>query len=146
MAAAWPLIRDRVLSAVPPLLTGVTVWDGRVVTQAKPASWLTVGYQPSTVEDSAGSYEQSPSQVGGYAAEENGTLLMEAGARTGSTETPDAFGIADVVHGWVDGDMTLGGLLPQGSTASVAVQVVEAQQKAGAVQRLLITLTYFTRV
>ena len=146
MTAAWPLVRDQLVTVLPGLLTGVTVWDGKVVTQHKPAAFVTIGYQPSASEDSAGSYQQGPSAVGGFDAVENGTVLMEAGARTGSTETPDAFGIAQAIQDWVHANQTLSGVLSKDATASIGVQVVQAQKASGAVQRLLITLTYFTRV
>lgn len=145
MAVAWPLVRARLAEALPAVLgSSVTVYDGPVITGDNPAAYLTVAHQPSTDDDSAGGYTQTHTGPGGFLAEETGTVLLEAAAVTGDPVVPDAFTLADAVHSWVQADQTLG-VLSQGSTSSVSVEVLQ-QNAAGAVQRLLLTLTYFTRV
>jgi hypothetical protein len=146
MAAAWPLVRARLAAALPAVVgAGVTVYDGPKVTNDSPTAYLTIAHQPSVDEDSAGSYDQDRVTNSGYVATESGTVLMELGALTGDPALPDAFGTADAIHAWVQADQTLGVLTP-GSTATLAVEVLQAQNTAGAVQRLLLTLTYTTRL
>lgn len=146
MAVAWPTVRARLAAALPAVVgASVTVYDGPVVTGDSPSAYLTVGYQPSTDEDSAGSYEQTQTGPSGYLSEETGTVLLELGAITGDSTVPSAFATADAIHSWLQANQTLGVLSP-GSTSSLAVEVLQAQTTAGAVQRLLLTLSYFTRV
>lgn len=146
MAVAWPTVRSRLAAALPAVVgSGVTVYDGPVVTGDSPAAYLTIAHQPSVDEDSAGSYEQDREPVGGFVVSETGEVLLEVGAVTGDIAVPDAFGIADDIHAWVQADQTLGVLTP-GSTSALAVEVLQAQNTAGAVQRLLLTLSYFTRL
>lgn len=146
MAVAWPTVRARLATALPAVVgSSVTVYDGPVVTKDSPPAYLTVAHQPSVDDPSAGGYEQTQTGPGGFASEESGTVLLELAAVTGDSSVPDVFTTADAVHAWVQADQTLGVLTP-GSTASLAVDVLQAQNTAGAVQRLLLTLSYFTRV
>lgn len=143
MATAWPLVRSALATALPGVIGAVTFYDGPVVTGESPAAYLTLGTQPSQGE-SAGSFSQD---VGpdGFSALEEGTILAELGAVAGSTRVPDVFTTFAVIATWVQADMTLGVLSP-GSTCTVSASVVEAQTTAGAVQRLLLTFTYTTRL
>ena len=146
MAVAWPTIRARLASALPFVVgASVTVYDGPVVTGDSPAAYVTVAHQPSTDDEAAGDYEQTQTGPGGYLSEESGTVLLEIAAVTGDSVVPSAFATADAIHAWVQADQRLGVMTP-GSTSSLAVEVLQAQNTAGAVQRLLLTLTYFTRV
>jgi hypothetical protein len=140
----WPRVQDRLVTVLPAVLVGAKVYGGPVVAGEKPARYLTVGCQPSTDGQSAGTYEQAQT-LDGYAAQESGTVLMELAAVTGSTTLPDAFESASAISAWVQADQTLGVMTP-GSTSSLSVEVLQAQNKAGAVQRLLLTLNYFTRL
>lgn len=145
MAVAWPTVRARLAAALPGVVgAGVTVYDGPVVTGDSPAAYLTVAHQPSTEDETAGGYEQTQDGFGGFASEERGTVLMELGAVTGDSVVPSAFASADAIHSWVQADQTLGVLNP-GSTTSLEVDVLEINA-GGGVQRLLLTLNYFTRV
>ena len=146
MAVAWPTIRARLASALPAVVgASVTVYDGPVVTGDSPLAFVTVAHQPSTDDESAGDYEQTQTGPGGYLSEESGTVLLEVAAVTGDPVVPSAWTTADAIHAWVQADQTLGVMTP-GSTSSLAVEVLQAQNTAGAVQRLLLTLSYFTRV
>lgn len=146
MAVAWPTVRARLAAALPAVVgAGVTVYDGPVVTGDTPSAYLTVAHQPSLEDETAGSYEQTQTGPDGYLSEETGTVLMELAAVTGDSTVPSAFTAADAIHAWVQADQTLGVLTP-GSTSSLSVEVLQAQNTAGAVQRLLLTLTYSTRV
>lgn len=146
MAVAWPIVKARLASALPAVVgSTVTVIDGPVLSGNNPTAYLTIGHQPSVEDETAGSYEQTRTPLGGFVAEETGTILMELAAVTGNPQVPDSFTTADAVHAWVQADQTLGVLTP-GSTSTLSVEVLEAQNRAGAVQRLLLTLTYNTRV
>lgn len=146
MAVAWPTIRARLAAALPTIVGSTfTVYDGPVLTGDSPDRYLTIAHQPSAEDDSAGSYALTQTGPGGYLSEENGTVLMELGGVTGDPDVPDVFAAADAIHGWVQVDQTLGVMNP-GSTSSVSVEVLQAQNADGAVQRLLLVLTYFTRV
>ncbi len=141
MAVLWPDVKDRLVAALPAVLPTVRVYDGPVVTGETPDAYLTVGWQPSTDDESAGSFEQTPGPDG-FSAQESGTVLMELAAVIGDTEVPDGFGLADALTAWVHANPTLGGVLSANGTASLAVEVVEAQTTDGATQRLLLTLSY----
>ena len=146
MAVAWPSVRARLAAALPAVVgASVTVYDGPVVTGDSPAAYVTIAYQPSTDDEAAGDYEQTQTGPGGYLSEESGTVLLEVAAVTGDSVIPSAFTTADAIHSWVQADQRLG-VLVAGSTSSLAVEVLQAQNTAGAVQRLLLTLSYFTRV
>lgn len=145
MAVAWPSVKARLAAALPAVVgAGVTVIDGPVIGGDNPAAYLTIGHQPSTEDEMAGGYEQAQDGYGGFLAEERGTVLMELGAVTGDSVVPSVFTAADLISAWVQADQTLGVLTP-GSTASLEVDVLQ-QNAAGAVQRLLLTLSYFTRL
>lgn len=146
MAVAWPTVRARLASYLPTVVgAGVMVFDGPVTSGDSPAAYITVAHQPSTEDESAGSYEQTQTGPGGYLAEETGTVLLEVAAVSGDEVVPSAFAVVDLIHAWVQADQRLG-VLPQGSTSAVEVEVLQANNAAGAVQRLLVTLTYTTRV
>lgn len=144
MATAWPLVRSALATALPGVIGAVTFYDGPVVTGESPAAYLTLGTQPSQGE-SAGSFSQD---VGpdGFAAVESGTILAELAAVTGSTTVPDAFATFDAIAAHVHANQTLGGTLTPGSTVTVSAAVEQAQTTAGAVQRLLLTFAYTTRL
>ena len=145
MSVAWPTIRARLAVALPAVLgAGVTVYDGPVVTGDAPLAFVTVAHQPSTDDDAAGEYSQTQTGPGGFVSEESGTVLLEVAAVTGDSTVPSAFVMADAIHSWVQADQTLG-VMTVGSTSSLAVEVLQAQNTAGAVQRLLLTLSYATR-
>lgn len=147
MTVAWPAVRQRLAAALPAVVgTGVKVIDGpQARTGDSPKAYVTVAHRPSVDEDDAGSYEQDRSANNGFVANETGSVLLEVGALTGNSAVPDAFGIAGAIHAWIQADQTLGVLTP-GSTATLAVEVLQVQNTAGAVQRLLLTLRYTTRL
>jgi hypothetical protein len=146
MAVAWPAVKDRLVALLPTLLpTGALVFDGPVPTGEGPAAYVTVGWQPSTDDESAGSYAQAR-DLEGFAAAETGTVLLEFGAITGEVEMPDAFGLVDALQAYVQANQSLGGVLGGAPTVSLDVEVAQAQNVAGAVQRLLVTLTYSCQV
>lgn len=144
MATAWPVIKQRLVAALPGVVTA-TVYDGPVLTGDNPTAYLTVGWQPSTDDLTAGTFEQTHTGPGGFFAEERGTVLLELGVSTGDPDMPSAFAQADALTAWVSADQTLGVMTP-GSTSSTEFDVVQDQNSAGAVQRLLLTLSYTTRI
>lgn len=144
-AVAWQAVKARLVSALPAVIPTATVYDGPRVSGEDPAAYLTVGSAPSQSDESGGSFSQD---VGpdGYSATETGSVVCELGATTGATDIPDAFGLFAAVAAWVQADMALGGTLSPGSTCTVNATVVQAQTRAGAVQRLILSVNYFTRL
>lgn len=146
MTVAWPTVRARLASQLPAVVgAGATVYDGPVVTGDAPSAYVTVAHQPSVDTDSAGDYSQDRTSFGGYVAEERGSILLEVAAVSGDPAVPDAFTIAAAVHDWVQADQTLG-VLSADATCVLGTTVLQSQNAAGAVQRLLLTLTYTTLV
>lgn len=146
MAVAWDAVRA-VLAANLPAVVGasVTVYDGPVVSGDAPASYLTVADQPSSPDVGVGSFEQ---EVGpdGFSAAESGAILCELAAVTGDTTIPSVFATFDAIATWLQGNQTLKGTLTPASTVTAGAEVLQAQTTDGAVQRLLITVSYTTRI
>jgi hypothetical protein len=143
---AWAAVRAQLATMLPGVVgSGVTVYNGPVVSNEAPLAYLTLGNVPSTDNEGAGTFSQD---VGpdGFSALEGGTVLAELGAVAGTKKVPDVFTTFAAIAAWVQADMTLGGVLTPGSTCTVSADVVEAQTTAGAVQRLLLTFTYTTRL
>lgn len=143
---AWEAVKARLVEALPAVVgSTVASYNGPVVTGQKPTAYLTIGAAPSRANDEAGSFEQV---VGpdGFDVEETGTVLCELGAVTGSTTIPSVFASFAAVAAWVQADMTLGGTLGKGSTCTVSADVAQAQTGSGAVQRLVLSFNYFTRL
>ena len=147
MAVAWPNVKNRLVTWLPTLpgMEGAVVYDGPVPDGDDPAAGVTVGWQPSTDDESAGSFAQD---VGpdGFLASEIGSVLMEFAVVTGDSVVPSAFALVDALQSAIQRDQTLGGLLVVGSTVTVAVDVVNAQNTRGAAQRLLASVNYTTNV
>lgn len=138
-------MRARLYSYLRTQLHDVAVIDGPIVSGEAPRAYLTIAHSPTADSGEAGSFQQD---VGpdGFSVTETGTILAEIGAVTGDSHVPDAFAIFAVVASWIQSDMTLGGTLGAGSTCTVSAQVIQAQTTAGAVQRLQLTVSYFTRI
>jgi hypothetical protein len=145
MAVAWPAVRAALASSLTTALPAFTVYNGPVVTGEAPSYYLTVAHQPSTTDESAGSFEPDTPQDG-FTATETGTILCELGGVTGDTTVPSVFDAFDVITSLLQADQTLGGVLYAGSTITASADVLQAQNQAGAVQRLLVTISYFTRL
>ncbi len=151
MAAAWPLVKRRLVTLLPTLpgWAGVTVFSGPPVTADAPTAYCTVGYVEG--EDFGGSYEQTRNGAGGWdgALEEIGTVRSEIVLWSGdpadlpALETR-AFALVDAWEAEVSRDERLG-VLAASSTSSLSVDVQPVQNQGGAAQRLAVTLTYFSR-
>lgn len=140
---AWLAVKNRLVAALPSVV-GAKVYDGPVVTGEHPEAYVTVGWSPS--EDAeAGSFD---AQVGqdGFSSTESGSVVCEFAAVNGSRRMPDAFAMFSAAAAWVQADMTLGGTLTQGSTCTISARVAQAQTTAGATQRLVVSVNYFTRL
>jgi hypothetical protein len=145
MAVAWPSVRAALAAALPGVIgAGVKFYDGPVVTGESPSAYLALAGRPSQ-DEGAGSFSQD---VGpdGFSALESGTVLGELAGVTGSTAIPDVFATFDAIASYVQADQTLAGALLAGSTLTVSAEVEQAQTTAGAVQRLLLTFAYTTRL
>lgn len=147
MAVAWDKVRAALAVGLkgPLEASGVVVYDGPVVTGQAPTAYLTVAHAPTAIEDTSGTFEQD---VGpdGFSVTERGGVVCELAGVTGSTKVPSVFASFDVIAEFIQSDQTLGGVLTHGSTVTALANVVESQTTSGAVQRLLITISYFTRL
>ena len=149
---AWPVVKSGLVALLPTLAgwgsapgrRAVSVYNGPVVTGDAPTTFVTVGFVPG--EDFGGSYEQDRGL--GDMPIETGAIRSELVCSDGGTDMPAvearAFDLIDALQAAVDADPTLG-VLPQGSTSSLAVDVQPSQTTGGAVQRLTVTLTYVAR-
>ena len=146
MSAAWPLVKNRLVVLLPDLpgWSGVSVYSGPPVTGDAPTRYVTVGFVPG--EDFAGSYEQT--YTPGGLLEEVGTVRSEVVCATGDVDLPameaDAFALVDAWEASITADGTLG-VLPQGSTSALSVDVEPSQTTSAAAQRLVVTLSYTAR-
>jgi hypothetical protein len=141
---AWPSVKAALVGLVPSLSgwSSVAVYSGPVVTGDAPTEFFTVGYVPG--EDFGGIYEQARGP--GDLPVEEGTVRSELVCSSGSARDMPmvearAFALVDALQAAVDRDPTLG-VLRQGSTVALAVDVQPQQLTSGAVQRLAVTLTY----
>lgn len=145
MAVAWPNVRAALVADLPAVVgASVTTYDGLPVTGDNPAGYLTIAARPSGSEG-AGSFTQD---VGpdGFSAVESGAVLGELARMDGTTTVPDVFNTFDAIAAWVQTHQTLAGTLLPGSTVTVSADVEQSQTTAGAVQRLLLTFAYTTRL
>lgn len=146
MSVAWGKVRARLAEALPGVVGPfVRVFDGPVVTGENPAAALTIAYAPSLETSSVGRFTQETPDDG-WAANETGFITCELAAVSGSSTVPDVFTTFDAVASWLQGDPTLGGTLTRGSTCTAAADVVQEQSQGGSAQRLIITISYFTRL
>lgn len=140
---AWPTLYARLLVRLPQLAgwSAVELFDGPPVTGDVPTDYCTVGFVLR--EDFAGSFESTAGP--GDLTVEVGTLRSEIVCSTGDVDLPTvrarAFALADAVRAEVARDPTWG-VLPQGSSSSLAVDVEPGQTTSGSVQRLTVTLSY----
>ncbi|GAB3884580.1 hypothetical protein [Terrabacter terrigena] len=150
MAVAWHKVRAKLAASLPGIIGpgttfGVSIFDGPVVTGENPPAAFTIAYAPSLAEPTVGRFtqEQGPD---GYTATETGALVCELAMATGYTTVPDVFGAFDAIASWIQADQTLGGTLSPASTCTAAADVVQAQSSSGAVQRLIVTISYRTNL
>lgn len=143
---AWPLVRNALVTTLPglPGWSTVTVYNGQQVTADAPADFVTVGYVPG--EDFAGSYEQT--RPAGWGTEETGTIRSQLVSQDGDADLAAnearAFALVDAWESWLTADPTMG-VLEQGSTASLSVDVEPVQNTAGSAARLIVTVSYLAR-
>jgi len=147
VATQWPVVHARLVALLPALAgwSAVQVFDGPPITGDTPNDYATVGY--ALAEESAGTFSHERSG-GGYQVEETGTVRCELVSLSGQTDLTDvrarAFALMDALEESIRSDQTLG-VMPQGSTAALEVDVVPIQTDRGAQQRLPFTVRYFVR-
>lgn len=146
MAAQWPLVVDRLVALLPTLpgWDAVSVFDGKPVTDARPANYATVGYVPGS--DNAGTYSTTQSNDG-FQYIETGQILSQLVCATGSVDLPGlrtaAFALLDQFDAAVRADRRLG-VLSQEGTADLTVDPLPASNKQGTALALVFTLSYLT--
>jgi hypothetical protein len=78
---------------------------------------------------------------------EDGVILGELAGITGDPTVPDVFATFALIAAYVQADPTLGGVLEPAAVLTVAADnVLQGQTQAGAVQRLLLSFNYSTRI
>ena len=145
MATQWPVVHGRLVNLVRSLWPDVEVYGEPPVTSDTPRTYCTVGY--ALGEDSGGGY--STTKAGsGWQVEETGRIRCELVAVTGEADLATvrlrAFARMDELEEAIRADQTLG-VMPQGATAELEVDVVSVQTESGAKQRLPFTVNYFIR-
>lgn len=148
MAVAWPTIRAQLAAQLPTVLgPSVTVYDGPAVSGEAPPSYLTIADTPSTDDETGGTFtwDLGPD---GFVVVETGTIVCELAAVSGDATVPDVFASFGAIASWVQADMTLGGVLPDGfdTSCTVSATVSQAQTSSGAVQRLIVTFSYSANI
>lgn len=143
---AWPAVAARLAELLPTLpgYEGVTVYDGPPVTEARPLSYVTVGY---VEDDNAGRYETE--RRNDYRVEERGDVVCHFVAQSGSTNLPfvraQAFALVDALDTALRADQTLGGVLSADGTCTLSAEVGSVQNAKGSAQSVVVTVSYLTR-
>lgn len=147
MAAWWPVVHGRLLELIPTLdaFTEATVlYDGPPANEKGAKQWAAVG--SSSVDNSAGSYDQPDSPVDGM-RDETGTVLCEFVEWSGDDDLPTqrafVFALADDLEAAIRADQTLN-VLPSTATCALSATVVPARA-AGTTQRLIVNVSYTAR-
>lgn len=147
MTVYWPVVQSRLVQLLPTLpgFTGVVVAHGKPLSDADADKIVAVGY--STAADGAGSYRHLEGQPDGMRAEQ-GTVVCEFATRNGDSDaedaSADAFTLVAALDTSIRADQKLG-VLPVSSTTDLSVDVASAQDTAGAVTRLIVSVNYFAR-
>ena len=144
MSVAWAAVRARLATDLPAVVgSGVRVYDGPVVSNESPIAYLTIASRTSGETSGTFSQDVGPD---GFSALESGTVLGELAGVTGSTDVPDVFATFALIAAYIQTHQTLGGVLLPVSTLTVLADVEQSQTTSGAVQRLLLTFAYTTRL
>lgn len=144
MSVAWAAVRARLATDLPAVVgSGVRVYDGPVVSNESPIAYLTIASRTSGETSGTFSQDVGPD---GFSALEVGSVACELAVLDGSTAVPSAFDTFDAIATYLQADQTLGGVLTPGSTVTASADVEQSQTTSGAVQRLLIAISYTTRL
>lgn len=148
MATQWPVVHARLVDLLSNLgspWSGVSVFDGPPVTARVPDAFCTVGFVSDEEAGGAFTHDRAGN---GFQLEETGHVRCELVTQSGPTNLATvrarAFELIDALEAEIRRDQTLG-VLPQGSTTNLAVDVLPVQTTNGAMQRLTFSLNYFTR-
>lgn len=149
MAAQWPLITAKLLQILPTLSgwANVPVYDGPPVTGDDPPDYATVGYTGPS-DPHAGNYQTHQDASGGQWVEQ-GIIRCHLTCQSGDAqELPvvraRAFALSDAFEAYVRNDRRLGGVLSQGSSCDLTVDVEPVENADGVAQSLYLTLQYST--
>lgn len=145
-APRWTDVYDGLLALLPTLPSDVPV---AVFDESPPAgdvsmNWVTVGYFD---DDGAGTFsqERDPS---GFAVVESGEIRCHVSFNVGevapAVTRARAFGFVGEWQSALEGDATLGGRLPAGSTLGLSAQVMSIENAQGTATDLMVTVTYET--
>lgn len=146
MAVLWPVVKARLVTALPalPAFSMTMVFDGPATD--RPAQYVTVGYVEGG--EFGGVFDMPDSPIDTL-RDEIGSVVGEIVAWSGDDTLPalqdTAFVLFNAIDAWVRADQTLG-VMPSGATAVLGGAFVPVLTKqAGATARLALTLTYTAR-
>ena len=159
----WPVVKQTLVTLLPtlPEFNGVTIHNGAPRTERGSKEWISVGWSQfgpqggsrgSGFGDSGSwsNVEETESNARGEA----GTVLCELVIWGGdeslvATYEERAFDLVNALDTRFRVDEENGarplGVLPIGSTTDLAAEVITAQDKSGAQQRLVLSVNYFVR-
>lgn len=146
MATQWPVVKARLVALLPTLAgwDAVKVFNGKPVTDAKPAQYVTVGY--ATAEN-VGTFSTTQSEDG-FRRGETGLIISRLVCNSGSTKQAAneaaAFALMDALDAYIRSDRRLGNTLSPEGTADLVVDVEAASNRQGTGIALVFTLTYYT--
>jgi hypothetical protein len=154
----WPVVKQRLVVLLPTLedWEGVVVYNGAAKEDRGVKQWITVGW--SQYGPQGGSRGSGFGDSGSWsnveetisdARSEAGTVLCELVVWGGdeslaATYEARAFALVNSLDAAIRADETLG-VLPYTSTTDLGAEVITAQDKAGAQQRLILSVNYTAR-
>lgn len=156
----WPVVKQAVFDLLPTLpgFAGVQVYYGQPLTDKGGPKWVSVGW--SSLGPLGGTRGVGGGDLGSFDGDtdetvdrlwaERGSVACEFVVWSGdeeaaSTVETDAFALVNTFQRSVRLDPTLGGALPRASRTSLSAEVMSAQDKSGATQRLIVSVNYFIR-
>jgi hypothetical protein len=145
--AAWPLVKAAIAAGAQtlPAFADAEVYLGPQATNDAPLKFFEVGFVND--ENNAGTYGRGAAYDGSVwseTGEVRSTITANAGDAEPSIAEGDAFGMADALDAWIDGDRTLGGVLSLDSEIRTSVDVISISNVNGTATELVHVLTYTT--
>jgi hypothetical protein len=140
----WPLVVSYLLTTVPALpgWSTVAVFDADPVTASVPASYAVVAR--TSDDTTSGTYTRVVAPSGLIA--ESGLVRVHVVTRTGNVDPAqvrdDGFALAASLEAALLADRTLGGVLGEAGTVSVAVDVQSVASAGGVAQSLVVSVSY----
>lgn len=144
MTTRWPLVVDYLLDTLPALpgWFNTPVYDTDPVTASASPSFAIVAR--TSTDTTSGSYSRSMTTSG--LISEVGLVRVQIVTRTGSVAPDqvraDGFALAQSLEDALLADHTLGGVLGEAGTVSVAADVQSNAETNGVLQSLVVSVSY----